>query len=108
MSRGDNAEMTLSREDVEHVAMLARLGLDEGERERFGAQLEAILDHISRLQQVDTSDVSEMAQVGELVNVMRDDVREPCLGAERALSNAPAGDGRHFVVGAIQENELDR
>ena len=48
-----------------------------------------------------------MAQVGELVNVMREDVREPCLGAERALSNAPAVDGRHFVVGAIQENELD-
>jgi len=88
--------------------MLSRLGLDDAERERFGAQLEAILDHISKLQQVDTSDVSEMAQVGELVNVMRDDVCEPSIGAERALRNAPLGDGRHFIVGAIQENELDR
>jgi len=87
--------------------MLARLGLDEEERRRFGAQLEAILDHISKLQQVDTSDVSETAQVGDLVNVMRDDVCEPSLGAARALSNAPAGDGGYFVVGAIQENELD-
>ena len=83
--------------------MLARLGLDDEERARFGAQLEAILDHISRLQQVDTSDVAETAQVSGLVNVMRDDVCAPSLGAARALANAPVTDGNHFVVGAIQE-----
>lgn len=88
--------------------MLARLGLDDDERRRFGAQLEAILEHISKLQQVDTSEVSEMAQVGDLVNVMRDDFSEPSLGAELALRNAPLRDDRYFVVGAIQENELDR
>ena len=99
--------MTLSAADVQHVATLARLGLDDEERARFGAQLEAILDHISKLQQVDTSAVAETAHVGGLVNVMRDDVTRPCLGAARALQNAPASDGEYFVVGAIQENELD-
>ncbi|MFN2582939.1 MAG: Asp-tRNA(Asn)/Glu-tRNA(Gln) amidotransferase subunit GatC [Candidatus Dormibacteria bacterium] len=99
--------MTLSATDVEHVATLARLGLDDAERAKLGAQLVAILDHISRLQQIDTSDVAETAQVGDLINVMRDDVSRPSLGADRALVNAPSSDGRHFVVGAIQEHELD-
>lgn len=99
--------MTLTPDDVDHVATLARLGLDAAERRRLGAELEAILEHISRLQQVDTSDVAETAQVGELVNVMRDDRVVPCLGARTVLRNAPATDGDYFVVGAIQENELD-
>ena len=99
--------MSLTRADVDHVALLARLGLDDGERERIGAQLDVILQHISRLQQVDTSAVAETAQVGDLVNVMRDDVAAPSLGAARALANAPLSDGEHFVVGAIQEHELD-
>ena len=98
--------MTLTAADVDHVATLARLGLDAEERRRLGAELEAILEHISRLQAVDTSDVAETAQVGNLVNVMRDDIVGPCLGASRALRNAPATDGDFFVVGAIQENEL--
>lgn len=99
--------MTLTPGDVDHVATLARLGLDAEERRRLGAELEAILEHISRLQSVDTSGVAETAQVGDLVNVMRDDIIGPCLGARRALRNAPATDGDYFVVGAIQENELD-
>lgn len=99
--------MTLTSSDVDHVAALARLGLEPAERRRLGAQLEAILEHVSRLQRVDTSEVGETAQVGDLVNVMRDDVVGPCLGAARALANAPVSDGAHFVVGAIQENELD-
>jgi aspartyl-tRNA(Asn)/glutamyl-tRNA(Gln) amidotransferase subunit C len=99
--------MTLSTSDVEHVATLARLGLDQTERERLGRQLEAILEHISRLQQVDTSQVAETAQVSGLVNVMRDDVAEPSLSAAAALRNAPVTDGQHFVVGAIQDSELD-
>lgn len=99
--------MTLTPDDVDHVAALARLGLDAGERRRLGAELEAILEHISRLQQVDTSDVAETAQVGGLVNVMRDDVPGPSLGAEQAMRNAPVSDGHHFVVGAIQGQDSD-
>ncbi len=99
--------MTLSADDVAHVATLARLGLDPEERERLGRQLDSILDHISRLQRVDTSSVPETAQVGDLVNVMREDRCEPSLPAEAALGGAPARDGAHFIVGAIQDGDLD-
>jgi aspartyl-tRNA(Asn)/glutamyl-tRNA(Gln) amidotransferase subunit C len=99
--------MTLSRADVDHVATLARLGLSDEEKDRLLGQLEAILDHIARLQQVNTSTLAETAQVGDLVNVMRADEPEKPLGAAAALRNAPASDGNYFVVGAIQGGELD-
>ncbi|MFZ2032148.1 MAG: Asp-tRNA(Asn)/Glu-tRNA(Gln) amidotransferase subunit GatC [Candidatus Dormiibacterota bacterium] len=99
--------MTLSRAEVDHVATLARLGLSDAEKERLLGELEAILDHITRLQRVDTSTLAETAQVGDLVNVMRADVPEEPIGAAAALRNAPATDGSYFVVGAIQGTELD-
>jgi aspartyl-tRNA(Asn)/glutamyl-tRNA(Gln) amidotransferase subunit C len=96
--------MTLQRTDVDHIALLSRLALQDEERERFQQQLDSILEHISRLQTIDTSAVAETAQGGELVNVWRDDVSAPSLGAEIALANAPARDGDYFVVGAIQDD----
>jgi aspartyl-tRNA(Asn)/glutamyl-tRNA(Gln) amidotransferase subunit C len=99
--------MTLSRADVDHVATLARLGLSDEEKGRLLGELEKILGHIARLQQVDTSMLAETAQVGDLVNVMRADVPGPTLGTAAALRNAPASDGSYFIVGAIQANELD-
>ena len=65
--------------------------------------LSAIIDHVSRLQRVDTSAVDETATVGTLVNVWRDDEPEPPFGVEAALANAPDSDGEYFRVGAIQE-----
>jgi aspartyl-tRNA(Asn)/glutamyl-tRNA(Gln) amidotransferase subunit C len=99
--------MAFSTQDVEHVAQLARLGLSDAERRTLGNELSAILDAISKLQEVDTSDIPETAQVGDLVNVWRDDVATPSIGAAAALRNAPVTDGSHFVVGAIQESEPD-
>lgn len=99
--------MTLSRDDVDHVATLGRLGLTDEEKSRLLGELEKILGHIARLQQVDTSMLAETAQVGDLVNVMRADVPEAPIGAAAALRNAPATDGSYFVVGAIQGTELD-
>jgi aspartyl-tRNA(Asn)/glutamyl-tRNA(Gln) amidotransferase subunit C len=96
-------EMTLSREQVAHVAMLARLGLSDEETERFREQLDAILAHVDRLQQVDTSQVAETAQIGGLVNAWREDVTGECLPKEAALRNAPRRAGDQFEVGAIQE-----
>ncbi|MFN2569783.1 MAG: Asp-tRNA(Asn)/Glu-tRNA(Gln) amidotransferase subunit GatC [Candidatus Dormibacteria bacterium] len=95
--------MPLAAGDVEHVATLARLGLSEEEKARFGAQLDAILAHVGALQDIDTSAVPETARVGTLVNVWREDVAEPSLSAAAALANAPERDGDHFTVGAIQE-----
>jgi aspartyl-tRNA(Asn)/glutamyl-tRNA(Gln) amidotransferase subunit C len=95
--------MTLERDQVAHVAMLARLGLSDQDLERYREQLDAILAHVDRLQRVDTSRVVETAQVGGLVNAWREDVRGECLPVEKALANAPKRRGDHFEVGAIQE-----
>ena len=95
--------MSLTDEQIAHVAMLARLGLTAEERERMRDQLSTILEHIDRLQQVDTSSVAETAQVGGLVNAWREDSPAESLLAEQALANAPGRDGDHFLVGAIQE-----
>ena len=95
--------MPLSDDEVRHVAMLARLGLDAEERHRIGGELDLILDHISALQRADVSGIPETAQVGGLVNVWRADEPEPSLTQAQALANAPATDGDSFRVGAIQE-----
>jgi aspartyl-tRNA(Asn)/glutamyl-tRNA(Gln) amidotransferase subunit C len=95
--------MPLTPEEVAHVAMLARLGLDEEERARLGAELGAILEHVAMLARVDTSQVAETAQVGGLVNVWREDEERPSLSQEAALANAPDRDDGWFRVGAIQE-----
>jgi aspartyl-tRNA(Asn)/glutamyl-tRNA(Gln) amidotransferase subunit C len=95
--------MPLSEDEVVHVAMLARLGLDAEERRRLGAELDLILEHVSALQRADISGIPETAQVGNLVNVWREDETAPSLTEEQALANAPDTDGHYFRVGAIQE-----
>lgn len=97
--------VTLSLDDVDHVAMLARLGLDDAERERLRRELSAILDHISRLQQVDTSGVDETTGLVGPVVVWREDDPRPPWGAAAALANAPRSDGDYFTVGAIQDGD---
>jgi aspartyl-tRNA(Asn)/glutamyl-tRNA(Gln) amidotransferase subunit C len=95
--------VTLSRDEVAHVAMLARLGLDEEELGLYRGQLDAILAHMEVLQRADVSQVAETAQVGGLLNAWREDARDACLPAATALANAPRRRGDHFEVGAIQE-----
>jgi aspartyl-tRNA(Asn)/glutamyl-tRNA(Gln) amidotransferase subunit C len=95
--------MPLRPDEIAHVALLARLGLDDEERRRIGTELDLILEHISVLQRADISDIPETAQVGDLVNVWREDEPAPSLTEEQALANAPDTDGEYFRVGAIQE-----
>ena len=97
------AVMPLTPEEVRHVATLARLGLSDDEVASFGLQLDAILEHISQLNSIDVSGVSETAQIGGLVNAWREDEQTPSLPAAAALSNAPSREGDYFQVGAIQE-----
>jgi aspartyl-tRNA(Asn)/glutamyl-tRNA(Gln) amidotransferase subunit C len=93
----------LTPEEVDHVAMLARLGLDDEERERLRVELSAILDHVSRLQAIDTRDVDETTHASGAVNVWREDEPRPPMGAGPVLAEAPGSDGEWFVVGAIQD-----
>jgi|SRR5215472_6118464 aspartyl-tRNA(Asn)/glutamyl-tRNA(Gln) amidotransferase subunit C len=90
--------MRISREEVDHVAELARLGLSEEERERFRDQLSAILGYVAQLNELDTSQVPPAAQVVPLENVTRPDEVRPSLSLEQVLANAPARFDAYFRV----------
>jgi aspartyl-tRNA(Asn)/glutamyl-tRNA(Gln) amidotransferase subunit C len=81
--------MRLTPEEVEHVALLARLQLTDEERERFTAQLNSILEHFEQLQQIDTTGVPPMSHAVEMSNVLREDEPAASLSPEEALANAP-------------------
>ena len=93
--------MSIDRSTVEHVAMLARLGLTEEEIERFTGQLSAILEAVAALQRVDTSAVQPTASILPLQDVLREDEPRPCLPREDALANAPEREGDLFRVQAV-------
>ena len=95
--------MPLSRDEVRHVAMLARLGLEPGDEEFYAEQLSGILEHIDRLQQLDTESIPPTAQVVEVTNMLREDVARPGLSQAEALANAPAAVDGFFRVPSIQE-----
>jgi aspartyl-tRNA(Asn)/glutamyl-tRNA(Gln) amidotransferase subunit C len=90
--------LAISREEVEHVALLARLGLSDAELRTLADQLSAILDHMRVINQLDTSDIPPTAQVIPLRNVMRADEPRPSLPVADVLQNAPDQDGGYFRV----------
>lgn len=90
--------MALSREEVEHVAYLARLGLSEEEKATLQEQLSSILEHMRSLGELDTSQIPPTAQVIPLRNVMRADEPRPSLSPEQVLANAPDREGDFFRV----------
>jgi aspartyl-tRNA(Asn)/glutamyl-tRNA(Gln) amidotransferase subunit C len=95
--------MGLTPEEVEHVALLARLRLTEEEQERFTTQLNSILEHFEQLQQIDTADVAPMSHAVPMSNVLRDDEPAPSLSVEEALQNAPDRDRGCFRVPRVIE-----
>jgi aspartyl-tRNA(Asn)/glutamyl-tRNA(Gln) amidotransferase subunit C len=95
--------MKLSREEVLHIALLARLGLTESEVDRFREQLSNILENFEILQQVDTSGIPPTAQPIPLQNVMKQDEAIPSLPQSQILANAPRKEGDFFKVRAVLE-----
>jgi aspartyl-tRNA(Asn)/glutamyl-tRNA(Gln) amidotransferase subunit C len=93
--------MSLTLNDVEHVAALARLGLTDEEKERLLQQLTVILDNIAILNTVDTSSIPPTAQVVELANVLRDDVVEPSLPQDEVIRIAPRSRDGFLEVRAV-------
>jgi aspartyl-tRNA(Asn)/glutamyl-tRNA(Gln) amidotransferase subunit C len=95
--------MPLSRDQVRHVALLARIGLEPGDEAFYAEQLSGILEHIDRLQEVNTDDIPPTAQVVEVTNPLREDEPRPGLTQADALANAPAPVNGFFRVPSIQE-----
>ena len=93
----------ISREDVVHVARLARLALTDAELETMREQLNAILSHIEALRAVDTSGIEPTSHAVPQFNVMREDEPRPCFPVEEMLANAPDRAGDFFRVPRIIE-----
>ena len=95
--------MKLSREEVLHIGLLARLGLTEVEVDRFRDQLSNILENFEVLQPVDTSGIQPTAQPNALQNVLRDDKVIDSLPTTQVLANAPRKDCSFFRVRPVLE-----
>lgn len=97
--------MRLTREQVDHIALLARLELSDAEKERAANELSQILDHFEQLNALDTTDVPPTEHVFPVVNVLRADTPRPSLPREAALQNAPESAGGMFQVPRVVEAE---
>lgn len=95
--------MALSRDEVLHIAKLARVGVTHADVDRLSAQLSGILDHFETLQQLDTEGVEATSYPLPLLNVMRDDTTRPSLPREAVLQNAPGQNEGFFQVSAVLE-----
>ena len=93
--------MSISEEQVRHVALLARIALNDEQVARYGEDLNSILGHIDSIQQLDLDGVEPTAHPLEVVNVMREDCVRPGLSREDALLNAPETDGTAFIIPQI-------
>jgi aspartyl-tRNA(Asn)/glutamyl-tRNA(Gln) amidotransferase subunit C len=96
----------ISRDEVAHLARLARLALTDAELDSYAGQLDAILGHVSQIQAVDVTGVEPTGNPLKDVNVFRSDVVEPCLTQEEALAEAPkSAEGRFAVPRILGEAE---
>jgi aspartyl-tRNA(Asn)/glutamyl-tRNA(Gln) amidotransferase subunit C len=95
--------MKLSREEIQRVAMLARLRLTAEEEERFTEQLDKILQYMDKLNQLDTSEVQPLAHAVDIVNAFREDEVTNRPNVDALLANAPERDETFFRVPKIIE-----
>lgn len=100
--------MSLTLEEVDHIADLARLELSAEEKMRYREQLSAVLDYFKDLQQVNTSDISpsfSVSPTGDKPSELRGDVARPSLTLEQLLFNAPQAENDQFRVPPVLDYE---
>ena len=95
--------MSLSQDEVLHIAKLARVGVSEADVARFQQQLSEILGHFEALRALDTEGVPPTSHPLPLESVMRPDEAAPSLSPEEVLANAPLADDGFFRVRAVLE-----
>ena len=97
--------VSISRDEVRHLADLARIDLDDAELDHLAPQLSVILDSVASISGVAGDDVPPTSHALPLTNVFREDVVEPSLTPEQALSGAPAQEEQRFAVPRILGDE---
>jgi aspartyl-tRNA(Asn)/glutamyl-tRNA(Gln) amidotransferase subunit C len=95
--------MKITKEEVIHVAQLARLSLDDASIDKFAGQIGQILDYVDTLNMVNTEGVEPTSHAITLTNAFREDDRQVCLDRDQALANAPDQEDGCFVVPKIIE-----
>lgn len=95
----------ISREQVRHLADLARIDLDDAELDHLAPQLAVILDSVASISEVAAAEIPPTSHPLPLTNVFREDVVRPSLSAEQALSGAPAQEQQRFMVPRILGEE---
>jgi aspartyl-tRNA(Asn)/glutamyl-tRNA(Gln) amidotransferase subunit C len=93
--------VSITRDEVAHLAMLSRLALTDEELDRFAGQLDVIIGAVARVQEVAAAGIPPTTHAAELSNVFREDVLQPCLSAEVVLAQAPAAEMGRFKVPRI-------
>ncbi len=93
--------MSINRQDITRIALLARLDFDEHELEKLTEQLSQIVDYVHQLNELDTEGVQPMAHAIELANVFAEDIPQASLDREAALGNAPKRDEECYLVPAV-------
>lgn len=97
--------VVITRDEVAHLANLARIDLDDSELDHLAPQLSVILESIASIADVAASDIAPTSHAIPLTNVFREDVIRPSLTAEQALSGAPASEQQRFSVPRILGDE---
>ncbi|MEC0370821.1 Asp-tRNA(Asn)/Glu-tRNA(Gln) amidotransferase subunit GatC [Paenibacillus chibensis] len=95
--------MSITNQDVQHVAKLARLNLSAEEEQMFTEQLNAILQYAEKLNELDTDGIEPTTHVLPVSNVMREDVERESLPIEKVMANAPEEEDGQFKVPAVLE-----
>jgi aspartyl-tRNA(Asn)/glutamyl-tRNA(Gln) amidotransferase subunit C len=95
----------ITKQDVDYVAGLAQLRLDDAAKERLVREMGDILAYMDQLNELNTDGVEPMMHAMEMTNVFREDVVKPSLPREEALKNAPVHDGEYFIVPKILEGD---
>jgi aspartyl-tRNA(Asn)/glutamyl-tRNA(Gln) amidotransferase subunit C len=96
--------MAISKEEIQHIADLARLQLSPEEIDKFRNDLSSILEYIDQLQEVDTTGVAPRKETTPVRSVFREDVAEPSLPIEKVLLNAPSVKDNMFSVPRVIDN----
>ncbi|SFO88300.1 aspartyl/glutamyl-tRNA(Asn/Gln) amidotransferase subunit C [Geodermatophilus dictyosporus] len=99
------AHPALDRQDIAHLARLARLAVTDEELDRFAGQLGAVLDAVAQVQRADVADVVPTTHAVPLTNVLRADVATPSLPRDAVLAGAPAAEDDRFRVPRILGEE---
>ena len=93
--------MAITKKDVEYIANLSRLEITEAEKDEYAAQLSGILEHVNRLQKLNTDNIEPTFYTIDMKNVMREDENEPVLDKQKVFDAAPSIENNGFKVPKI-------